>query len=450
MRSRAFIFVVLGVLGALAGVATFSGSNAQPPIPPKTLPPDLLKQPAPPAADVRPVAAAAPARAKPPAAMDRFRDLRTLPVVTKDMVLSAQRGMEWLNRFNQPNGRFLHGYLPALNQAMEGDHFLRQANAAFALARAARFTGDDKHTMRAGQAILTLLAETRIDPATPGLRVPSAPSMICNRLAAAGFLVMAISELPDAESDLTAKAEELCQFIRAQQQADGSLHYTDTAGEDASKADPEGVNHCPGPALCGIAMSQRAKPAAWKAELLRKAAPYYHNWFRSRPSIAFVPWMTAAFAEAFVQSKSPGHAAFVCEMNDWLCKLQYEHHDPRHPEWRGGFQTFADGKVAANAPTIDSALCAQSLADCCRMIRQMSSPDMERYDRCRNALIRAMQFLATLQYAEDSTQHFMPAHRAYLVGGFHPTHQDGNLRVDQSANAVSALIQFLTSGAERE
>src|SRR5262245_59475148 len=249
MRSRAIWLIGLAVLAGVAGVLTFPWSQAQPTTPPRELPAEILKLPAAdPASGVRPVTntgtpaaegkVAAPARPKSPAPMDRFRDFNALPLLTRQMVLSTQRGMEWLYRVNQPNGRFMHGYLPALNQAMEGDHFLRQAAATFALARAARFSGDERHAVHAGQAILALLAETKVDPSTPAVRLPVTPSVMCNRLAAAGYVVMAICELPEADADLVAKAEGLCEFIRAQQKPDGSLHYTDNPDEDATKIDP--------------------------------------------------------------------------------------------------------------------------------------------------------------------------------------------------------------------
>src|SRR5438309_6504244 len=86
---------------------------------------------------------------KPPA-----RDLSKLPPLQQQMYLSAQRGAEWLYRMNGADGRFAHGVVPALRTPLEGDHFLRQAGAAVALARAARFTGNEEYTARARQAVL--------------------------------------------------------------------------------------------------------------------------------------------------------------------------------------------------------------------------------------------------------------------------------------------------------
>ena len=190
------------------------------------------------------------------------------------MVRSTQIGMEWLFRYNQANGKFLHGYLPAVNQPMDGDHPLRQALATFVLARAARFTGDERYTARANQAILTLLSETMMDPNQPGVRFPAQRSIVCNRLAMAGFLVMAINEVPDPALDLLAKSEQLCAFIHRQQREDGSLSYTDDPTDNSRTFDPDGVNRYPGPALYGLMLSQRTNRlrGRWKPSEKRSAS----------------------------------------------------------------------------------------------------------------------------------------------------------------------------------
>jgi hypothetical protein len=365
------------------------------------------------------------------------------------MTLVAQRGAEWLHRVNLANGRFVYGMVPALNAPMEGDQFLAQAGAAFALARAARFTGDSRYALRARQAVLSLLAETRTDPADASCRCTVFPSVAVNRLAAAGLIVAAMHELPAPANDLLDQGEQLCCYIRKQQRADGSFSYSDNpADADPLCGFPEGVNSFPGLALHGLMLSQRHRPAPWKDESARRALDYYRNWWQGHKALAFVPPMTAACAEAFLRTKDEAYARFVLEMSDWLCGFQYEEADPRYPLWRGGFMGCADGKPLAQAPTVETAGCAEALAEACRVARQL--PDVQRYDRYRAALTKALQFLTTLQYTEDNTQHFSPSFRHVVLGGFHGSHQDGNLRVDYAQHAVSALVQYLTYSADRK
>jgi hypothetical protein len=367
------------------------------------------------------------------------RRFSKLDAFAKEMLVSCQRGGEWLWRINDTKGRFLHGLAPALNSGLDGDNYLRQAGAAFALARATRLLGEQRYAARATQAILTLLDDTVAeDKETLHTLLPSA---ILNRLGSAGLLVLAINELPSPQPDLLEKSEQLCNWIRRQARADGSLLCND--GNDAKDAndDADSVNDYPGLALYAILRSQKQRPAQWKTELARKAVVYYRAWWKDHRSMAFVPWQTAAYAEAYVQTKEPAFAEFVYEMNDWLCGLQYDQLDPRRPLWNGGFMKWVDGKAIDAPPTIDSAMYAEALAEARRTARAGS--DATRYQRYTDVLHRCLQFLVRLQYTDANTQHFEEWYRPRLVGGFHASTQDGNLRVDYTQHALSALVTYL-------
>jgi hypothetical protein len=354
------------------------------------------------------------------------------------------RGAQWLFRMNTVKGRFVPGFLPSLNTVMEADNYLRQAGAALALARAARQTGNKAYAARATQAVLALLddTETQDDHGTALRRTsPLVASASANALGAAGLLVAAINELPAPQDDLLKKSEELCAYLRKQQRPDGSLTWTE--GDDkAAAADPEGVNLYPGLALYGLMRSQAHRPADWKTDALRKALAYYGPWWRAHRTMTFVPWQTAAYAEAYLLTREKPFAEFVTEMNDWLCGLRHEAIDPRHPLWLGGFMSWSEGKALPTAPDISSASYAESLAEACRVARE--SADLPRHKRYSAALEAALQFLTTLQYTDGNTLHFArPYRESLLVGGFHASHQDGDLRLDHTQHAVCAMAQYL-------
>jgi hypothetical protein len=444
MRSRLFLVVGLFTLAAAVGVLTHGGTHGQPP--PKELPPDLLPPTpiGPSAKGVVPAAAVVPAARK-PAPFDRFRKYEELPELTRELVFATQRGIEWLSRdgIHQSHGRFVAGINPALGNVTEDDNFMRQAMGAFAVARAARLTGEEKYAVRAAQTILNLLAVAPKDTTDPSMRKPL-PSIPSNRVGSAAHLAMAIYELPEAAPELIQNGEELCQYLRGCVQPDGSIRCTEGSDSgDVSAADGAG------PALASLAMSHRARPAPWKQAAVNQGLAFYRKLFRAGPNPHMIPWMTAAAVEAHLQSKDPAAAEFVFEMIDWLRKIQYDGTDRHRIAWRGGFPTVADGKVAQTAPTIETASYAMALADACRMIRQMDRADTGRFDQYRNALVGALQFVTTLQYGEENTQHFAAHFRPALVGAFHPSSTDGNLRTDHTATAVAALCQFLIAGADK-
>ena len=141
-------------------------------------------------------------------------------------------------------------------------------------------------------------------------------------------------------------------------------------------------------------------------------------------------------------TKEPAFADAVYEMSDGVCGLQYDRLDPRRPLWVGGFRGWADGKPLEKAPDVGSAAYAEGLAEACRVAR--AGGDLVRHRRYAEALERCLQFLMTLQYTEANTQHFNPWYRQRLLGGFHTSHQDGDLRIDHAQHAVCAMVQYLS------
>jgi hypothetical protein len=446
MRTRFLTVVVL----ALAGVTTFSLTRGQDRIAPATRTDADSSQPSdttPAKAPVTPAPAPTVAAQNPPAAPPSSeaktpaRDFSKLSDLQKEMLNSCQRGADWLYRMNGVKGRFLYGYLPALRMEMEGDQYLHQIGAAFALARAARFLGEERYAARATQAILTLLDETVTDSSDPKCRHTSLPTGVVNRLGAAGMLVLAINELPAPQPDLLDKSEELCNWIRRQARADGSLRCNDSGGDSSNAKDADCVNEYPGLALYAVLRSLKHRPAEWKIELARKALAHYRAGWNRQRSMAFVPWQTAAFAEAYLRTKETAFAEFVYEMNDWLCGLQYDQIDPHRLAWYGGFKSWADGNAVASPPNIGSAAYAESLAEACRVAR--AAADLSRHQRYSDVLERSLQFVVRLQYTEAGTQHFAEWYRPRLVGAFHASARDGDLRIDYVQHALSTLVAYL-------
>lgn len=386
------------------------------------------KPKAPPAVDATPRPATVPARD-----VSRLNDLQ------KQHLLTAQRGADWLFRMHGVKGRFLPGYLPALKQPMANDSYLRQAGAAAALARAGRFCGEDRFSARASQTILALLEETAPDPRDNLSRAPTMPTGVANRLGAAAALILAIHQLPAPQKDLLDRSEELARYLAKQVRADGSLIYQD----GATKEEDDGVNHHPGMALTALMHSHKHRPEAWKLDVVRKALPYYRAWWKGHRSLDFAASQSPAWAEAYLVTKDKAYSDFVREMSDWVCTLQYVQIDPRRMGWYGGFMSYQNGHVVESEPHVGSARQAEGLIEACRVARELG--DVASHQRYNDAVERCLQYLATLQYTEARTYHFEKWFRPQLLGAFHASHQDGNLRLDYTRDAVTALFGYLES-----
>jgi hypothetical protein len=366
--------------------------------------------------------------------------LASLPAEQRTVYAGTKSGVDWLARVNKPDGRFLAGFQPALRVPLDGDSYLHQASAAWALAQGGAHFEDPRALAVAKQALLTLLLETSLDPQTQ-TRFTVDP--LLSRLASGGLLALAIHALPTPAADLRQQADQLVNYLRTQQQANGAFQRA--AADPRGQADDADV--AAGWALHAIVQSHAARAEPWKLEALRQGAAHYHARWRQQKNLAMVPPHTAACAEAYRLTKEQGFADAVFEMNDWLCTLQYASRDPRRPHWFGGFQAWSENKAVTAAPDIRAAESARSLVHAYRAARQHG--DRVRAERYRAALEHAVQFLGTLQYTEANTQHFADWYRqSFLIGAFFTSHQDGSVRLEGTAQTVAALVPYLQHAVE--
>lgn len=368
------------------------------------------------------------------------RDLSKLTPLDRHLYLTAVRGMDWLQRSNQPDGKFLAGFLPALAAKAEGDPFMPQVEATIALVRGARFFQDEKALALGKQALLRVLQETMTDQAQPPIRFTSAPEPFVNRLAAAGLILRAIHELPNPPADLVEQGEQLARYLRSQIQADGT--FIVTAEEPAIRRHV--MQTCIGPALAGLALSCRGEADAWKVDAVRKASGAYLAAWRQDKNPLMIPEHTAAFTAALLKTRDAALAQAIFEMNDWLL-TQQQPRDPRRPHASGGFAPWRDGRLTTLPADAGTSAYAASLADACRAAR--FAGDSARLERYRTALEAALQFVATLQYTDAHVQHFAEWYRPWVTGGFFNHSQDGNLQLISTAHAVTALTAYLENVA---
>lgn len=473
MRLCVMGFVFVGLSAAVVAIAQPPSAPPQPVpstppttvLPPAVVPPavssaglpPLPATPMPPAIVIPPATAgqpAIPAAATPhPAAaneppLSRFQPLAAFPTQTQQAVRTLLLAGNWMTRMNQSNGRFLFGFNPSLWQTDPHDHDLLQARSALATSQLAAFTGDEKQAAIAAQAVLMLLTTTRPDAADPNCRVPLHSSLVCNRVGFAATLAMAIYTLPGADAKLLATADQLTEFLHKNLRSNGSIHYTDGTDDNSIEVDPAGANEYPGLALQALMASHRARPVAWKAEAVRAAVGYYRPIFQSRPHPLLAATLTPAFADLYLQTKHAEAATFVFEMNDQLCRWQIQAGDQRTPHWAGGFRTMANGRLTDAPSGPETGWCVQSLCQARRIAQ--SCHDDDRIAKFRAASQDAVQYLAELQYVESNTRQFETSFRVkMLIGGFHLSPTDGNIRIDATSTAVSGLLQFLYAALDR-
>jgi hypothetical protein len=377
------------------------------------------------------------------------RDISKLPENAQAIGFGAERAMDWLKRAVKPDGRFVYGFQPALRVQLDGDNFPSQAGAVFALARSARYFRDEGATAKARHVLLTLKLETMLDPddKTGSIRYTAAPPSAVDRLSSHGLLISAIHSLDSAEKckDLLDGADQLCNYLRLQQRPDGSLFVM--AGSSPIKSGSEDLDaERAGWALQGIIRSHKHRPADWKLDMLRKARAHYYPQWQQNKNVSVVYSHTPAYAEAYLLTKDDAFRDAVYAMNDWLLGLQYrDEFDAVRKHWAGGFR-LQGGKGELSVPDIRSALPAESLADACRVAREAGN--LVKLKEYQGALVRNLHFVMSLQYTADKTRHFVDPFRPSVLGAFHASHQDGNIRIDYTQHALCAMVQYLDAVVE--
>ncbi len=349
----------------------------------------------------------------------------------KAAYLSAHRAAGWLWQANRPDGLFQSGFNPAMNLPLEDDQYLNQAIATLALARASSVMQNPSYAARAKQAMLALLSQTKTDPADPTVRWTMMPHANVNRLASASLLVQTIAELPAPGADLIEQAEQLANFLRQSQNADGSFQVND--------ASPPALAYH-GWALQAIMQSQAIKPANWKLDAARKAATFYRSWFAGQKQAAPLPGLIAGFTLAYQQTKEKPFAETALEMADFLLKLQYP---PTFQPllWQGGFATLRDGQAVLDCPTVLDAAFLEGLVYATQLCQEAG--DLTRHERCKQCLDRGITFLMTLQFTQANTSHFADWYRPKILGAFQHSPQNGLVNMPNTPMATRTLLAYV-------
>lgn len=365
------------------------------------------------------------------APIQRFRELQSFPRETVQAIYALRAGADWLTRMNQSNGRFFPGINPATQVIAPDTNPLPQLQATLALAHAATFTGDETYAVRATQAVLVLRSQTTVPTDTPTLRVPQVAASECNPVLYAALLAQAIWALPGSDAGLHQEAQQLCAFVRQQQQADGSFVQANAYG----------------PALLTLALQTRMQPESSPSDALIRGMVAAMKQFQAAPSADFAAAILPALCECALQTRKPELTTAALQLGDWLCSCQYTRTDAPQVGWAGSFRPQPGATPAGFEPSADAASIAIGLAAVTRLTRHV--PDLTRHARFRTATVDALEFCRRLQYTPESTRGFESAFaQRFLVGGMCRVPSDPTAAPVATAQLVEAHRAYLTSGAE--
>lgn len=360
-----------------------------------------------------------------------------MPVRCKPMLHSARLGAEWLFQAHEADGRFRMGVNPLLNLPLPDEGYLAQAEATLTLAQAARCFGEERLEVRAKQALLSLLAQTKTDAQHPNQRYTQMPGSAVNRPAAAALLVRAIQELREPGPDLLEQSEQLCNYLRTLQQPDGSFivfeRVANQVGFPPGVAFERALPH--GNIACALALSHRRQPAAWKQESIRKLAASMRSQWNREEHAGALPGCIMAIGQVYQQTRDRELAVLALEMSDAIAKLQVPA-SPSDPMAEGGFGIYQ----------LEGAVLGEGLVSA--MILAKDSGDPTRSERLRAAAERFGQHLVIHQFTPANTSHFAEWYQKQITGSFFRSTGPGCNSFMGSARATRFLLCFAEGVAE--
>jgi hypothetical protein len=195
----------------------------------------------------------------------------------------------------------------------------------------------------------------------------------------------------------------------------------------------EGQDYFPGEALLALATHYSLQPSAEVLDAFDRAIRYYRAFFRDRPSPAFIPWQTQAFALMARHTKRRDYADFAFELTDWAASKQLQPSNCPWPELWGEIGTDEEtpGTGVSTGAFLEGFAAALMLA---RFVG-----DAER-ERTYDALVRgSARFVMQLQVRPEEA-YFMRSPRD-AVGGIRAAPARPLLRIDHSAHGLIGLIQ---------
>lgn len=360
-------------------------------------------------------------------------DESKLSPLQKQFFHSGKSGADWLFRVNTVKGRFLNGICPSLKTEMENENFLHQAGAAYALAKAAKTYNEERFAVRSSQALLLLLEDTITDSKDATLRYTVLPNQILDRQASAGLMLLAIHELPNPQADLLDTGEQLANYLRTQLQATNPIDREPAIEEMDSRGSESAI------AICALLKSNHLRPASWKPELAFKAINSRWNAWKNQKEFSPTPWRLEALKLAYQVSHEKAYAALCFELADKMAAMQYDRIDPRRPAWFGGLKLDSIAGMET-APGVMTTYFAQGLVSGLQCAQ--AAADQARAERYQSKLEQALQYSQTLQFTEANTLHFSDWFRSRLLGGFHHSSRDGDLRLDYTYHGVVACCGY--------
>lgn len=347
----------------------------------------------------------------------------TLPDVSEKeiglatLIESLKLAKRWLlNNTNAQNGLLNYLYDPKTDRYLAENNHIRQLGTLYAITTLDRFFKDGSLTSLIKDTLVYYLKFKKQTQDYAFLNIDGEPNLAYN-----AFLIMSLLNTDNFPNrDLL-----LSQFARGilRLQKDDGSYNTHFLSEQVS-----GIDYYPGEAMLALIKLYISKGNKEYLDSVKKAFPYYKNYWQNQKNTAFVPWHTQAYLLLYKETGDKTLADFIFEMNDWLID-NHQITQTNNPNEIGGFPK--DNPKNATSSYLEGINDAYALA-------QLLG-DQYHLQKYRQSLKNGIRFILRTQLPPQDAAKFIDPIRA--AGGFRHSLTNDEQRIDYTQHAIIALIK---------
>ncbi|MDD4891944.1 MAG: hypothetical protein PHU85_18650, partial [Phycisphaerae bacterium] len=321
-------------------------------------------------------------------------------------------------------GLFSYAYSPADAAYVKDDNGVRQAGAAWVMARLAQATGKADYELAAVKAVGA--AKLRyLDPKKEKACATYAFEPDRDTLGATALLVCALTDVPNNQP-LTAIRDKLAAGVLAQQRPDGSfkVYFGD-------REDDNNVHYYPGEALLALMKVHKQTGDRKYLDAVERAYECYSTLFDREPNASFVAWQAQAWALAFDATGKKEYRDFVLRMADYLLGFQPDDTTAGLPEdMAGAFVGEGAAGGIGSAAFLEGVVAAHRVA--------VKAGDAKRADKYARSLRLGARFIDQLTFKKlDAYYSISPKD---VIGGLKMSPADHTIRIDNCQHGVCVLL----------
>lgn len=251
------------------------------------------------------------------------------------------------------------------------------------------------------------------------------------KLGAMALAALAIFE-SEARSSWTDQFDKLNRTIDTLWQNDGAYH---TFYYPRSRNDNH--NFYPGETLLLWASRLRERMDEKLLERALRSVEYYRNYFWSDPNPAFVPWHVQACLVLYKLTKREDLKDYIFAMSDWLIPHQQWGGDVAPDLWGRFFSPHRRDFGPAHAAS--TGVYMEGFSDA--FLLAMETGDLERAQRYKLVLFRALRSIAQLQFQGRADAYYI-GKLPRVLGGVRTETYNNEIRVDNIQHALMGMLKF--------